>query len=229
MFYDVIEAIKSCEEEPSLIFEAIKRNYRDVYEKVLEKEQVDFNLTDENGNNILMKLLKNKDYDLVSKYIEKEDILVNHQNNDGDTLAHLLVTMNYIEVKEILDKLIKRKDFIPNIKNNNNETILDKSIKNNYLYTTIKILEDKRFNNISLYSFKHLYETYIKSNNYGTYSKLNNYEVIFNSLKRKKLMPTMSKLIELLRKQEEIIKDDFIKSRTENIDMIINNLIEETI
>ena len=229
MFYDVMKAIEACDEEPSLLFEAIRLNYRDVYEKVIEKENFDFNLVDEDGNNVLMRLLKNKDYDLVSKYIDNLSIAINHQNNDGDTFAHFLVMINYVEVKEVLEKLLDRKDFVPNIKNNKNETILDKSINNHYIYTTVKILEDKRFNNIGLYSFKHLYETYIKSSNYGIYSKLNNYEVIFNSLKGKELMPTMSKLINILKKEENVIKNDFVMSKTENLDMIINHLIKETI
>jgi ankyrin repeat protein len=229
MFYDIEKAIEACDEEPSLLFEAIKCNYRDVYEKVLEKENFDFNLEDENGDNVLIRLLKNKDYDLVCKYIEKKDIDINHQNIDGDTIAHFLVMHNYVDVKEILEKLLERKDFIPNIKNNKNETILDKSLNNHYLYATMKILGDKRFNNIGLLSFKNLYETYIKSNNYGTYSKMNNFELIFNSLKKKELMPIMSKLIKLIKKDEVVIKNDFIKAKTESLDTIINHLIEETI
>ena len=229
MFYDILKAVESCDEDPSLIFEAIKMNYKEVYSKVLENNNFDFNLCDKDGNNVLMRLLKNKDYDLVSKYIENEKIDINHQNDDGDTLAHLLVMINYVDIREIFDKLLNRKDFIPNIKNNKNETILDKSINNYYIYTSVKILEDKRFNNIGLYSFKNLYETYIKSSNYGTYSKLNNFEIIFNSLKEKKLMPTMSKLISIIKKEENEIKNDFIKSKTECLDMIINHLIKETI
>ena len=229
MFYDIEKAIAACDEEPSLVFEAIKCNYRDVYEKVLEKENFDFNLEDEHGENVLMRLLKNKDYDLVCKYVDNDKVDINHQNIDGDTLAHFLVMHNYVDVKEILEKLLERADFIPNIKNSKNETILDKSLNAHYLYTTMKILSDKRFNNIGLLSFKNLYETYIKSNNYGTYSKMNNFELIFNSLKKKELIPTMSKLMKLIKKDEVIIKNDFIKSKTESLDTIIAHLIEETI
>ena len=182
MFYDIDKAIDACDEEPSLVFEAIKCNYRDVYEKVLEKENFNFNLVDEDGNNILMKLLKNKDYDLIAKYVNNMNFNINHQNNDGDTFMHILVTHNYVDIKVIFEKVLERSDFLPNIKNNNNESILDKSINDNYIYTVIKILSDKRFNSISLYSFKKLYEAYIKSNNYGTYSKLNNYVLIFDKL-----------------------------------------------
>ncbi len=229
MFYDIEQAIGACEEEPALVFVAIKNNYRDVYEKVLEKEDFNFNLVDLDGNNILMRLLKNKDYDLIAKYIDNSKISINHQNNDGDTFMHLLVSHNYIDIKEIFEKVLKRQDFLPNIKNNNNESILDKSINNNYIYTVIKILSDNRFNSISLYSFKKLYEAYIKNNNYGTYSKLNNYVLIFDNLKRKSLMPSMCKLLKLLKSKEKTILSDLGKARLDSLDQIINNVIEETI
>ena len=229
MFYDIEQAIDACDEEPSLVFEAIKENYRDVYEKVLEKENFDFNLVDEDGNSILMKLLKNKDYDLLAKYIDRKGIAINYQNSDGDTLMHLLVQHNYVDIKEIFEKILERNDFLPNIKNINNESILDKSINDNYMYTVIKILSDKRFNCISLYSFKKLYEAYIKSNNYGTYSKLNNYVLIFDNLKKKRLMPSMKKLLNILKSKEETIISDLEESNLDNLDCIINNAIEETI
>lgn len=228
MFYDIEKAIDACDEEPSLVFEAIKENYRDVYEKVLEKENFDFNLVDEDGNNILMRLLKNKDYDLLAKYIELSNIDINYQNSDGDTLMHLLVQYNYVDIKEIFEKILERSDFLPNIKNNNNESILDKSINDNYMYTVIKILSDKRFNCISLYSFKKLYEAYIKSNNYGTYSKLNNYVIIFDNLKKKRLMPSMKKLLNILKSKEKTIISDLEESNLDNLDCIINHAIEET-
>lgn len=229
MFYDIETAIKACEDEPALLFVAIKNNFRDVYEKVIEKENYNFNLIDSDGNNILMRLLKNKDYDLVSKYIENTDFNINHQNNVGDTFMHILVTINYVEIKEILEKVLNRSDFLPNIKNNDNQSILDKSINDSYIYTTIKILSDKRFNSIGLSSFVNLYETYIKSSNYGTYSKLNNYTLIFDNLKKKKLMPSMKKLLKILKKEEQNILDDFHEAKTKSLDMIINHAIEETI
>ena len=228
MFYDIDKAIEACDEEPSLVFEAIKCNYRDVYEKVLEKDNFNFNIVDSDGNNVLMKLLRNKDYDLIAKYIDNGMFSINHQNNDGDTLMHMLVQHNYVDIKEIFEKVLSRSDFLPNIKNNNNESILDKSINNNYIYTVIKILSDNRFNSISLYSFKKLYEAYIKSNNYGTYSKLNNYVLIFDNLKRKSLTSSMSKLLSILKSQEKLILSDLGEAKLDNLDNIINNVIEET-
>lgn len=228
MFYDIDAARSACQEEPSLIFEAIKYNYYDVYEYVLNKG-IDLNITDDNGDNILMKLLKNKNYDLVDKFILDENLLINHQNNDGDTLAHIMVTINYVEIKDLLEKVLKREDFLPNIKNNLGETILDKSLKNRYLYATIQILKDERFNSISLKSFKDLYDVYIKSNDYGMYSKLNNFSLIIDNLKKKDLMPRMKKLIYLVKKDEKSIKNDFLSSKTGFLDNIINEMIKETI
>lgn len=199
----------------------------EVVNKILSKENYDFNIVDSDGNNVLMFLLKNKQYELVLKYIDKVDI--NHQNNDGDTLAHILVGINYLNVKEIIEYVLNNKEFIPNIKNKLGETILDKSINNNYLYTTIKILENKRFDSIDVYSFKNLYETYIKSNNYGAYSKLSNLEVILDNLEKKPLLPRMENLINLIQSNIDVIKDDINLSKTEKLDNIINLVIMDAI
>ena len=222
MFYSVMQAESLCDSDPSLVFSLIKENDVEVLQ-----DDFDFTICDEDGNNIVMCLLKNKQYDLVLKYMDKVDI--NHQNKDGDTLAHILVGLNYVSVKEILEKVLNDKRFILNIKNKNGETILDKSIHNNYLYTTIKILSNKRFNSIDVYSFKNLYETYIKSNNYGKYSKLSNLEIILDNLENKPLMPRMKKLLRNIYKNLDVIKSDLNVSKTENLDNIINGVIMEVI
>lgn len=225
MFYSIIQAESACEEEPSLIFALIKESDLEVVEKIISKDNFDFNIIDSDGNNVLMALLKNKNYNLVLKYLDKVNI--NHQNNNGDTIMHILVTLEYASVKEIIEKILNKKDFILNTKNILGETILDKSINNNYLYTTIKILGDDRFNSIDIYSFKNLYETYIKSNNYGKYSKLSNLETILDNLENKPLLPRMQKLLNLIYKNLDSIKSDFNVSKTEKIDNLINLAIEE--
>ena len=227
MFYSVMQAESLCDSDPSLVFSLIKENDVEVLNRIISKDDFDFTICDEDGNNIVMCLLKNKQYDLVLKYMDKVDI--NHQNKDGDTLAHILVSLNYVSVKEILEKVLNDKRFILNIKNKNGETILDKSIHNNYLYTTIKILSNKRFNSIDVYSFKNLYETYIKSNNYGKYSKLSNLEIILDNLENKPLMPRMKKLLRNIYKNLDVIKSDLNVSKTENLDNIINGVIMEVI
>jgi len=227
MFYSILQAESLCDSDPSLIFSLIKENAIEVIDKIIGKDGYDFGIEDIDGNNIVMYLLKHKHYDLVLKYIDRVDI--NHQNNDGDTLAHILVGINYVNVKEIIEYVLNNQKFIPNIKNKLGETILDKSINNGYLYTTIKILENKRFNSIDIYSFKNLYETYIKSNNYGKYSKLSNLEVILDNLETKRLMPRMTKLLKLIQTNIDVIKNDFDNLKTENLDNIINLVIMDTI
>lgn len=227
MFYSILQAESLCDSDPSLIFSLIKEEDNEVIDKVISKDGFDFNIEDLEGNNIVMCLLKNKKYDLVLKYIGKANI--NHQNNDGDTLAHILVGINYVNVKEIIEYVFNSKDFIPNIKNKLGETILDKSISNNYLYTTIKVLSNKRFNSIDVYSFKQLYEAYIKNSQYGKYSKLSNLELILDNLEAKRLMPRMERLVGLIQKNLDDIKNDFNLSKTEQLDNIINLVIMDAI
>ncbi len=227
MFYSVIQTENSVTEDPSLIFSLIKEGELEIIEGILDKNQIDFNIVDQDGNNIVMALLKQKYYDLVLKYIDKVDI--NHQNKFGDTIMHMLAGINYVSVKEIIEYVLNNSKLYLNLKNNSGETILDKSITNNYLYTSMKILENKRFNMIDIYSFKHLYETYIKSNNYGKYSKLSNLEVILDNLENKRLLPRMEKLVSLIENNIDLIKKDFNVSKTDNLDNIINKVIMEAI
>jgi len=227
MFYSIEQASSMCLDDPLLIFEVIKTNDVEVIEKIISEYNFDFNIVDELGNNVLMCLLKNKNYDLVYKYIDKVDI--NHQNNDGNTLMHMLACINYVNVREIIEYVLNNKEIDLNLKNNNGETILDKSINNNYLYTTIKILENDKFDLIDIYSFKKLYDTYIKSDNYGKYSKLNNLETIINSIENKKLIPKMRKLIYLIENNKYSIENEFSKSKTSKIDSLINRVIKEVI
>lgn len=227
MFYDVSQAVSKTLEDPLLIFTMIEENYKEVVEKVIDK--IDFNLCDNEGNNVLMCLLKNKYYDLVLQNINRIDVDINHQNNDGDTILHLAVTINYVETKDIINELLNNKRLMLNLKNNLGETILDKSINNNYLYTTAKILNDRRFNNINLFSFKNMYEAYIKNSDYGKYSKLSNFTLIMDNLSKKKLLPTMSRLVSMINENEDVIKNDFFMSKTNNLENIINLMIKETI
>ena len=111
---------------------------------------------------------------------------------------------------------MKNKEFTPNIRNNEGNTILDVSMKSENVYVTMKILEDKRFNNIDLVSFKNLYEKYIKNSEYGVYSKMTNLETIVDNLKGRELLPKVKNIIEvIIRNFEEIkklIKDNNIKA-----------------
>jgi len=228
MFYDETVAIEKCEEEPSLIFQLLKEDCVSTVDKILSKRKFDINVVDDQGNNVLMRLLKKGCYDLVLKHMKNGKWDVNHQNNDGDTFGHILVSINYVNVVEVIKQLKSNKKFLPNIKNNKDETILDKSVNDNYIYTTIKILEDKRFNNIDLFSFSRLYKTYIKTSKYGKYTKLTNLEIIIDSLEDKLLMPRLSMLINNLKANLDTIKEEVINDKTDFLDYIINKtLVEE--
>ncbi len=226
MFYDETKTIIACSEDPSLIFELIKEGHFELVDKLLTTNKVDINTCDENGNNVLMKLLKKGQYDLVLKHMKNKNLDINHQNYEGDTFAHLLVSVNYVNIVEIIKTLAKNRNFMPNIKNNKGETILDKSINDDYIYTTVKILEDKRFNNIDIVSFKHLYETYIETNKYGKYTKLTNLQIILDNLAEKTLLPTMEKLIRIIKENFEYIKERLINNKKTGINDIINDVIQ---
>ena len=228
MFYNETKTIELVEEEPSLVFELIKEGHIEFVDMLLKKKIVDINTCDDAGNNILVRLLKCGAYDVVLNHMGNKDWDVNHQNLDGNTFAHILVSINYVNVVDIINKLKRNKEFLPNIKNNKGETILDKSINDNYIYTTVKILEDSRFNNVDVVSFKHLYDTYIKSNKYGKYSKLTNLEIIVNSLTDKNLLPRMEKLIEFIKSNFDLIKEEVLNNqRSTTIDEVIYNVILE--
>ncbi len=229
MFYDEQQAINSCLDEPSLVFELIKEGYSDTVDKLLSKHKLDINVCDNNGNDILVRLLMKGEYQLVLKHMKDKNWDVNHQNKDGNTFAHILVLINYVHVVDIMKELTKNKKFIPNIKNNLGETILDRSINNNYIYTSIKILEDKRFNNIDIASFKRLYDTYIKTNKYGKYTKMANLEIIMDSLESKELVPRMKKLVHYFKRDYIDIKDEVLsKNKTNKLEGIIKTVLIES-
>ena len=227
MFYDERQAIEKCEEEPSQIFNLIDEGHLELVDKILRKRNTDINIVNENEDDILSYLLKKNHYDIVLKHMKKKDWNVNHQNKDGDTFAHILVTKKYLEVIDIIKQIHKNKNFIPNIRNKNGETILDRSINNNYIYTTAKILEDERFNNIDLVSFKKLYEKYIRNDNYGVYSKMNNLEVIVDNLKDKELLPKLTKIINALTNNIEEIKQLVKNNDIKTLDNMIYGSLKE--
>lgn len=228
MFYDETKAIKACEEEPSLIFDAIKAGEFDLIDKILERRKVNINTLDKTNCDILTRLLRSGQYKLVLKYMSRRDWNVNNQDIDGNTFSHYLVNVDYKNVIDIIKKLGKKKNFIPNIKNKKGETILDRSINNQYIYSSIKILEDKRFNNIDVYGFKKLFNSYIKNSNYGKYSRLTNFETIVSNLEKKELIfPGMQKLIIDIVDNMDVIKNDIMKNKSDVLEYLIDNVLVE--
>ncbi|MBQ6547276.1 MAG: ankyrin repeat domain-containing protein [Bacilli bacterium] len=226
MFYDEIQAIEKCEEEPSQIFNLIDEGHLETLEKILRKKWASVNITNSHDDDILSYLLEKGHYETVLKLMKKQDWNVNHQNKDGNTFAHILVSKKYLEVIDITKELYKNKRFIPNIRNKNGETILDISLYKDNIYTAVKILKDKRFNNIDLMSFKNLYEKYVKNDKYGTYSKINNLQVIIDNLKDRQLLPKLNKVIDTLSNDLNDIKKSLKQGNIETLDNVIYNVLD---
>ncbi|MEG1597093.1 MAG: hypothetical protein RR359_02330 [Bacilli bacterium] len=227
MFYNESRTISDCKEIPSTIFDLIKENHLEMVDKILTKNIVDINTKDEVGYDVLSRLLAKGAYDLVEKHMKNKQWNINNQNIEGNTFAHILVSINYVKVKQIILNLKKNKSFDINIKNYKGETILDKSINSNYIYTTIKILEDTRFNNIDIVSFKHLFEVYIKNNSYGKYSKISNLEIILDNLEDKNLIPSMNKVVINIKDNIKTIKTEILNNNIKTVNDIINNIYKE--
>ena len=161
--------------------------------------------------------------------MKKKDWNINHQDSDGNTFAHIVVTKKYLDVIDIIKTMLKNKSLIPNIRNKNGETILDIAMNNDYSYTAMKIIEDSRFNNIDLISFKHLYEKYIKNDEYGVYSKMTNLEVIVDNLKDKELLPKLTNIVNIIIKNIEEIKNLIRNNDIKSLDNIIYGALKENI
>ena len=154
--------------------------------------------------------------------------IVNHQNNEGNTLLHILATRNYMKVAPIIKKLKRNEKLSYNLKNNQGKTILDLAIEKDNLSTAFKILEDKRFNNIDVMSFLSFYKTFIKSGEYGKYTKLSNLEVIVSNLEKKnELLPMMDKLVTMIKENFDRIKNELMKNKLTSMDHIIKEVLVE--
>ena len=227
MFYDETKTINACESDPLLLFELLKQGDLALVDKILSRKTFDINVVDSDGNSILMKLLKKGQFELVLKHIKNKRWDVNHQNKDGDTFAHILVTLRSLNVIDIYKELKKNKNFIPNIKNNLGETILDKAVQNDYTCITAKILEDSRFSEIGVFSFQKLYETYIKTNIYGKYTRVNNLHMIIDNLEDREVAPKVKQIIDYIKKNFDVVKDDVMNNNTRKFDMYLKRVLFE--
>ena len=225
MFYDETKTINACDSDPSLIFELLKEEHFDIIDKILSRKSFDINVIDLDGNNILTKLLKKGQYEIVLKHIKDKRWNINHQNNNGDTFAHVLVSIKNLIVLDIYNELRKNKEFEPNIINNNGDTILDIAIHNESTLITSKILEDTRFNEVGVHSFKKYYDTYIKTNELGRYTKLSNLEMIIGNLASKEVSPKVKEIINYFKENFDEIKKEVINNKTKSMDSYLKTVL----
>lgn len=225
MTNDYQQLLDACKEEPTLIFNLIKQGNYEAVKQLIVEGMVNVNLCDSIGNDVVTRLLKARQYDLVLPLMKKRNWDVNHRNAEGNTFAHVLAKDNSITAIKIVEQLTKKKNYLPNIKNNKGETALDRAINNNYLCTAFKLLEDKRFNDIDIFSFKNLINATIKNTYYGKYSKINNLEIIVENLEKKELDPCMMSLVEKINNNMEAIKNDIMNDKSTLLENIVNNCV----
>lgn len=221
MFNSDKEMLSACSDDPSVIFTLIKQGEFEAIQLLIEKNKIDVNVCDGVGNDVCTRLLKAKQYSLVLQLMKKRNWDVNHQNYMGETFGHILALDNSAFAAKVAEALISKSNFNPDIKNDHGETMLERAIDNNHVSTSLKILEDKRVNNIDLLMFQKLFKTCIKNRYYGKYSKLNNLEVIVTNLDKKELMPSVKMLVEEIKENYEIIKKDILNNKSNLIDELI--------
>lgn len=225
MFYDETKTINACDADPTLIFELLKEEHIELLDRILSRRTFDINVVDEQGNNILTKLLKKGYYEVVLNHIKDKRWDINHQNNDGDTFAHILVGLNSLNTIDIYNEIKKNKEFVPNLRNNQGETILDVSIKNSSTFLTAKILDDSRFNEVGILSFKKFYDTYIKTKKYGQYSKVSNLEMFICSLEDKEISPKVRMIVNYFKDNFDEIIEEVKNNKTKRIDSYLNEVL----
>lgn len=222
MFSSEQQIFNACTDEPSLIFNLVKRGCYEMVEELVDEGIVSVNECDALGNDLVTRMLKARQYELVLKFMKKRNWDVNHQNIDGNTFGHILALDDSVAALKIVEQLTKKKNYIPNIKNNKGETVLDRAINSNYVFTAFKILEDKRFNSIDVVSFKKLCNSCVKNTYYGKYAKLNNLEIIVNNLEKKDLDTTLRYVVEEISDNMETIKTEIMKNKSLLLDSIID-------
>ena len=212
-------------EEPTLIFTYIKKEQYDVVGEALTQNVVNINTIDSVGNDVITRLLKAKQYDLILPLMKKKNWNVNNQNEDGNTFGHILACDNSLGAIKVVEQLTNKTNYLPNLKNNNGDTALDLALNNRYLCTAFKILEDKRFNDITVSSFKNLVNTSIKSGLYGKYSKITNLEIIVENMDKKELSPIMRELVDLIHSNIDDIKKDILNNHFGLLESIVNRIL----
>ena len=211
-----------CVKDDISVFTLLKLGEYEKVARLISNNEINVNMVDGVGNDLVTKLLKAKQYDLVLEVMKKRNWDVNHQNDDGNTFSHVLAQDNSIMAMKVVEQLVKKKKYVPNIRNNRGETAMDIAVSNHYLCTAFKILEDKRFDNIDIFSFKNLLNVILKSKVYGKYSKITNLNIIVTNLEKKNLDFKVKEIVDAIRNNMDIIKNDIMNNRLFNLETIIN-------
>lgn len=219
------ELCNACKDDPSSIFNLIKEGKYELVYNLVNKNVVSINTVDGIGNDVITRLLKAKQYDYVIELMKKKNWNVNHQNYEGNTFGHILAQDNSIMAGKVAELLTKKSNYLPNIKNKKDESAMDIALSNNYLCTAFKILEDKRFNEIDIFSFKNLFNVSIQNKDYGKYSRITNLEIIVENMDKKELSSTLKNIINTIKTNMEAIKWEIMNNKYNILESIINNYL----
>ena len=110
------EIIEKSKEDPTLIFQYIRRGKYDLAFELVDKNIVNINTLDSIGNDVVVKLLKAKQYEYVIMLMKKKNWNVNNQNDEGNTFGHILAMDNSPMAVKVVDALTKKSNYIPNLK-----------------------------------------------------------------------------------------------------------------
>ena len=219
------ELSNTCKDDPSSVFNLIKEGKYELVYDLVNKNIVNVNTLDCVGNDVVTRLLKAKQYDYVIELMKKKNWNVNHQNYEGNTFGHILAQDNSIMASKVAEQLTKKSNYLPNIRNKKGASAMDIALSNNYLCTAFKILEDKRFTEIDIFSFKNLFNVSIQNKNYGKYSRITNLEIIVENMEKKELSSSLKRIIDIIKNNMEAIKWEIMNNKYNILESIINNYL----
>ena len=219
------ELSNACKDDPSSIFNLIKDGKYEMAYNLVNKNMVSVNTIDGVGNDVVTRFLKAKQYNYVIELMKKKNWNVNHQNYEGNTFGHILAQYNSMMAGKVAEQLTKKSNYLPNIRNNKGFSAMDIALSNNYLCTAFKILEDKRFTDIDIFSFKNLFNVSIQNKDYGKYSRITNLEIIVENMDKKELNSSLANIINIIKTNMEAIKWEIMHNKYNILESIINNYL----
>ena len=107
---------------------------------LIEKNQINVNARDNNGNTILHLFAENENIEMAKYLIEEKEMDVNEKNKDEDTVLHIFTKRGNIEMAKYL---IEEKEMDVNEKNKDGDTILRIFAKKGNVEMAKYLIEEK--------------------------------------------------------------------------------------
>ena len=127
------------------LFYAIVLNNVKISKYLLNVPNIDINYQDIGGDSALFHAVKEKSVKIINSILEK-DINYNLTDINGDTVLHLLLSYEYIDIIDNVNFIKILKNTNLNIQNNKKISALHKLAYNNILFDYEEIIKNKRIN-----------------------------------------------------------------------------------